>query len=280
VRLSRVHLARTLAAGSEAVLDESASTHVARVLRLKAGAQLVLFDGSGADYAGRIVAITRDGVRIEVGARSDGLAESPLAVTLAQGVSRGERMDWTLQKATELGVRRIVPVIAARSVVRLDERQATAKHRHWRAIVTAACEQSGRSVLPELVSPLALATWLAQPRGNGPRLRLDPTAPGSLAEIDATPNSRTNLQNGSAAVELKEASTVGQKQVPAVVELNQSPTAVELLVGPEGGLDVEEIRAAETAGFVPVRLGPRVLRTETAGVVALAVLQARWGDLR
>jgi 16S rRNA (uracil1498-N3)-methyltransferase len=163
-------------------------------------------------------------------------------------------MDWTLQKATELGVRRIVPVLTARSVVRLDERQAAAKLRHWRAIVTAACEQSGRSVLPELALPVALASWLAKPRGAGLRLRLDPAAHSSLATFDTTP--------GSCA------------------DLKQSPAAVELLVGPEGGLDDEEIRIADAAGFQPVRLGPRVLRTETAGVAALAVLQARWGDLR
>jgi 16S rRNA (uracil1498-N3)-methyltransferase len=269
--LSRVHVARTLAAGSEVVLDESASTHIARVLRLKAGAAVVLFDGGGADYAGRIVAITRDGVRIEVGARSDGLAESPLAVTLAQGVSRGERMDWTLQKATELGVRRIVPVLTARSVVRLDERQAAAKLRHWRAVVTAACEQSGRSVLPELAPPVTLATWLAQPSGDGLRLRLDPAAPASLAQIDATSGSLEDAKPSPVAE---------SNRSPVAVELKRSPAAVELLVGPEGGLDDEEIRIADASGFQPVRLGPRVLRTETAGVVALALLQARWGDLR
>lgn len=262
MRLSRVFVARPLAAGTEVPLDEGASTHVARVLRLKAGAALVLFDGSGADYAGRIIAIGRAGVRIEVGERSDGLGESPLAVTLVQGVSRGERMDWTLQKVTELGVRRIVPVLAARSVVRLDERQSAAKLRHWRAIVTAACEQSGRSVLPELAAPVDFATWLTGPRGDGLRLRLDPAAPVSLAAIDATPGSHAGL-----------------KLSPVAVDLKQSPVAVDLLVGPEGGLDDEEIRIADASGFVPVRLGPRVLRTETAGVVALAVLQARWGDL-
>jgi 16S rRNA (uracil1498-N3)-methyltransferase len=244
VRLNRVHADPPLTAGHEVFLPEAAAYHVARVLRLRAGAPLVLFDGSGNDFRGEIVAVDGDRVRVRVGERSAGLRESPLAITLVQAVSRGERMDWTLQKATELGVRRIQPVLSARSVVRLDERQAGKKLRHWQAIVAGACEQCGRSVLPEVRAPQELHRYLADAPREGQRLVLSPTGPASLAG------------------------------------LSSAAARVELLIGPEGGLDDAEFEAAARAGFAPVRLGPRVLRTETAGIVALAVLQALWGDLQ
>ena len=154
MRLNRVYTERPIADGVEITLPEAAAYHVARVLRLRAGAPLVLFDGSGADFRGEIVAVEGDRVRVRVGERAAGLRESPLAITLVQAVSRGERMDWTLQKATELGVTCIQPVLSARSVVRLDEQQAARKLRHWQAIVAGACEQCGRSVLPEVCEPL------------------------------------------------------------------------------------------------------------------------------
>ena len=244
MRLNRVYTERPLAEDVEVTLPEAAASHVARVLRLRAGAPLVLFDGSGADFRGEIVAVEGDRVRVRVGERTAGLRESPLALTLVQAVSRGERMDWTLQKATELGVRRIQPVLSARSVVRLDEQQAGRKLRHWQAIVAGACEQCGRSVLPEVRAPLELSRFLAESSRDGQRLVLSPGGPASLA----------GLASASARV--------------------------ELLIGPEGGLDDAELDAAGRAGFAPVRLGPRVLRTETAGIVALAVLQALWGDLQ
>lgn len=243
MRLNRVYAAQPLAEGAEVELPESAAYHVARVLRLRAGAPLVLFDGSGAEFRCELSSVDGDRVRARVGTRAAGLRESPLAITLVQGVSRGERMDWTLQKATELGVRCIQPVLAARSVVRLDERQAERKLRHWQAIVAGACEQCGRSVLPELRPAVDLRHWLAGSAREGQRLVLSPGSPASLAGLATT------------------------------------ATRVELLIGPEGGLDDTEITAAVAAGFAPVRLGPRVLRTETAGIVALAVLQALWGDL-
>jgi len=244
MRLNRVYTERPLAEDAEVTLPEAAASHVARVLRLRAGAPLVLFDGSGADFRGEIVAVEGERVRVRIGERAAGLRESPLAITLVQAVSRGERMDWTLQKATELGVRRIQPVLSARSVVRLDEQQAGRKLRHWQAIVAGACEQCGRSVLPEVRAPLELSRFLAESSRDGQRLVLSPGGPASLA----------GLASASARV--------------------------ELLIGPEGGLDDAELDAAGRAGFAPVRLGPRVLRTETAGIVALAVLQALWGDLQ
>jgi 16S rRNA (uracil1498-N3)-methyltransferase len=244
MRLNRVFTDQPLVVGAETTLPEAAGGHVARVLRLKAGAPLKLFDGSGADFAAEIVAVDGDRVRVRIGERSAGLRESPLAITLVQAVSRGERMDWTLQKATELGVRRIQPVLSARSVVRLDEHQAAKKLRHWQAVVAAACEQCGRSVLPEVRPPLDLPRYLAEAPREGQRLVLSPSGPASLAGLAST------------------------------------TARVELLIGPEGGLDDAELDAATRAGYSPVRLGPRVLRTETAGIVALAVLQALWGDLQ
>ena len=244
MRLNRVFVGQPLVTGSEVLLPEAAAYHVARVLRLRAGAPLVLFDGSGGDFRAEIVAVEGDRVRARVGERSAGLRESPLAITLVQAVSRGERMDWTLQKATELGVKRIQPVLSARSVVRLDDQQAAKKLRHWQAIVAGACEQCGRSVLPEVRAPLDLARFLAESTREGQRLVLSPNGPASLAGLAST------------------------------------AARVELLIGPEGGLDDAEIDAATRAGFAPVRLGPRVLRTETAGIVALTVLQALWGDLQ
>jgi 16S rRNA (uracil1498-N3)-methyltransferase len=244
MRLIRVYVDQPLAPDSDLLLPEAAAYHVSRVLRLRAGAPIVAFDGSGGDYRCEILAIEGDRVRVRVGSRTPGLPESPLGITLVQAVSRGERMDWTLQKATELGVRAIVPVLSARSVVRLDEKQAAKKLRHWQAIVAGACEQCGRSVPPEVRAPQELAAYLAGAPREGQRFVLSPSGPASLAGLaSVTPR-------------------------------------VKLLIGPEGGLDDAELERAAQAGFTPVRLGPRVLRTETAGIVALTVLQALWGDLQ
>jgi 16S rRNA (uracil1498-N3)-methyltransferase len=244
MRLTRIHCEGPLASGAVVPLSAAGAYHVARVLRMRAGAPLVVFDGSGMDYPGEIVAVEGDRVSVQLRNPTPATAESPLKVTLVQGVSRGERMDWTLQKATELGVVAIAPVLTARSVVRLDEKQAAKKQGHWRAIVIGACEQSGRSKVPVVSAPVQLRDHFANVRKDGMRLVLSPSAPASLAGIASL------------------------------------PSKVDLLIGPEGGLDDEEISAAQKNGFMPVRLGPRVLRTETAGVVALTVLQALWGDLQ
>lgn len=244
MRLTRVYVDSPLAPDADVLLPAAAAYHVARVLRLREGATLIAFDGSGSEYRCEILEVKGDAVRVRAGARTAGIPESPLRITLVQAVSRGERMDWTLQKATELGVRTIVPVLSARSVVRLDDQQAVKKLRHWQAIVAGACEQCGRSVVPEVRPPLELSNYLGSAPREGQRFVLSPTGPASLAGT----------------------TSVGSR--------------VELLIGPEGGLDDAEIEHARAAGFTPVRLGPRVLRTETAGIVALTVLQALWGDLQ
>jgi 16S rRNA (uracil1498-N3)-methyltransferase len=243
MRLTRVFVAAPLVPDTDVLLPEGAANHVGRVLRLREGAVIVAFDGSGNDFRCEVLEVKGGDVRVRVGPRTAGLPESPLRITLVQAVSRGERMDWTLQKATELGVHTIVPVLSSRSVVRLDESQAEKKLRHWQAIVAGACEQCGRSVVPELRMPQELSRYLATATREGQRFVLNPTGPNSLAG------------------------------------LNSMGARVELLIGPEGGLDDAELERAAATGFTPVRLGPRVLRTETAGIVALTVLQSLWGDL-
>jgi 16S rRNA (uracil1498-N3)-methyltransferase len=244
MRLTRVHLPGPLSCDAELMLPAGGAYHVSRVLRLRAGAALLVFDGTGNEHRAEISTVNGDQVQVRVGERLHGTAESTLNITLVQGISRSERMDWTLQKATELGVNTIVPVLTARSVVRLDEKQASKKQEHWHGIVIGASEQSGRNVLPKVHTPLRLRDHLNTARKDGMRLVLSPTAPASLAGLSSL------------------------------------STKVELLIGPEGGLDDDELLMAEKSGFTPVRLGPRVLRTETASVVALSVLQALWGDLQ
>jgi 16S rRNA (uracil1498-N3)-methyltransferase len=244
MRLTRIFCEGPLTSGAVVPLPSAGAYHVGRVLRMRPGAPLIVFDGGGMDYPSEIVEVDGDNVSVKLRNPTPTTSESPLKITLIQGVSRGERMDWTLQKATELGVVAIAPVLTSRSVVRLDEKQAAKKQAHWRAIVVSACEQCGRSKLPAVSAPVALRDYFTNVRKDGMRLVLSPSAPASLAGIASL------------------------------------PSKVDLLIGPEGGLDDDEISAAQKSGFMPVRLGPRVLRTETAGVVALTVLQALWGDLQ
>ena len=244
MRLTRIHVPATLTPGSEVQLPESGAHHLVRVLRMRAGAPLTVFDGTGHEHYAELTRIEGSKAYARIGDKLSVSSESHLHITLVHGISRGERMDWTLQKATELGVSRIAPVLTARSVVRLDDQQAEKKLEHWQAVVTGACEQSGRSVVPAVQTPLSLRNYLSARKKDGMSFVLSPTAPASLAGLSSL------------------------------------SSRVELLIGPEGGLDDDEVMLAENAGFTPVRLGPRVLRTETASVVALSVLQALWGDLQ
>ncbi len=223
-------------------LDGAAAAHVTRVLRLGAGDAVTLFNGDGSDYPARISALGRGSVEAEVTGVAGARAESPLAVTLVQGIARTERMDLVLQKATELGVSAILPVATARSVVKLDAGNRERKRAHWLGVAIAACEQCGRAKVPEIAEPRDFAGWLAGPPRAATRLLLSP---------DAT------LALGDAA---------------------RGATSVELLVGPEGGLEDSERMAALASGFRACRLGPRVLRSETAAIAALAVLQSVAGD--
>lgn len=243
MRLTRVYVDQPLEPDSRTTLRGTAANHIERVLRLGPGDALTVFDGRGGEYEARIDAVRKEGVSLAIGRHHPVERESPLAVTLAQGVSRGERMDLVVQKATELGVRRIAPILAERSVVRLDARQADSKRRHWRAIAIAACEQCGRNTVPEIAAPATLTAFLPSLEPGSTRLILSP------------------------AGELK------------VRDLKTASAALIVLIGPEGGLSEAEHRAALDAGFRALGLGPRVLRTETAALAALAALQQHLGDL-
>jgi 16S rRNA (uracil1498-N3)-methyltransferase len=242
VRLNRVYLDAPLASGSRATLTGSAAGHVTRVLRLKAGEPLTLFNGAGREFEGTVLEARGDAVTVEVGAAHEVDRESPLPLVLVQGVSRSERMDLTVQKATELGVTRLVPVLTERSVVKLDAAQGARKLAHWRAIAIAACEQSGRNRPPEVQPPVSYREFIASQLEISTRLLLSPLASLRLADVPR----------------------------PA--------SGVMVLIGPEGGLSASEQAQALEAGFIGVRLGPRVLRTETAALAALALLQREFGD--
>lgn len=249
MRQTRVHIAAPLTAGASLLLPPAAAQHVTRVLRLKAGAGLRVFDGAGTEHDATIETIQRDAVAVRVGARQAVASESGLRVTLLQGIARGEKMDLILQKCTELGVSRIVPVLAARSSVRLDERAAQRKQLHWQGVVISACEQSGRVRVPQVDMPSTLQA--------------------AVAGIDA--DLKLLLQPDQEARSLKPLLAAHGEQPAA-------PPAVCLLVGPEGGFDPQEALLARQAGFEPCRLGPRVLRTETAALAVLAALQFAAGD--
>jgi len=244
-----------LSAGSLLRLDEAASHHALRVLRLPPGSDLEIFNGQGLRWPGRLAQVHEGRALVELGEPVDAATESPLNVHLAQCLPVGDKMDWVVEKAVELGVRSIQPLSARRSVLRLEGDRALKRQAHWQRIAIAACMQCGRDRLP-VIEPLAtLPAWLeTQESGAGAQV--------GAQGADATVR-RWVLTPG--APELATA--------PPVV-----PSSIWLLVGPEGGLDGSEIDAARRAGFVPLALGPRVLRTETAGLAALAALQVRFGD--
>jgi len=242
-RVARFYIDAALRAGGMAQLPDDAAHHAVHVLRLRVGEEVALFNGQGGEYPGRIADIERLRVTVDVLAHLALERESPLAVTLVQGISSSEKMDFTVQKATELGVAALQPVIAARSVGRIVGERAAQKRAHWQRVVIAACEQCGRNRVPEVLSPVPLAEYCRTPTAPGKRLLLAPEAPLGLRE---------------AAVRLE--------------------GAVQLATGPEAGFTTEEEAMLAQAGFVPVRLGPRVLRTETAALAALAALNALAGD--
>ena len=246
MRSIRIHHAGPFSQGARLTLDDRTALHLTRVLRLRAGAPVVIFDGRRSEHEAVLIT-TRDGrLGLEVGNARMPVPPSPLAITLAQGISRSERMDYAVQKATELGVHAIVPLLCERSVVKLDPDQADRKRTHWFAIATSACEQSGRADLPAILPPGRLDAHLATTSaesGKMLRLVLDP------------------------------ACSTGPATLPSGLK------EVELLIGPEGGLTDNELNLARRAGYRSLRLGPRVLRTETAAAAAIAVLQALHGDL-
>ena len=242
--MTRCYLPPPLHPHAQVTLPRATALHVVRVLRMRVGARLTVFDGCGGEYPAEIATIGREEVRIALEAHQPIERESSLHVTLMQGLARGERMDLIVQKATELGVGAIVPVASEHSVVRLKDAAARRRLEHWRQVAISACEQCGRNRIPSVVDVTDVASACDGVASGAQRYLLSVAAPASLA----------------AAL--------------------RPEREVALLIGPEGGLSEAEIAIARRFDFQPVRLGPRVLRTETAPLAALAVLQALSGDLR
>jgi 16S rRNA (uracil1498-N3)-methyltransferase len=242
MRTVRVYSETQLTGESTVSLGVEAARHVSKVLRMRIGDPLVLFDGSGKEYTGVLSSIDKKTVTVDLGPAQTPLTESPLKITLWHGICRGERMDYVIQKATELGVHVIQPVFTTRGVVRLDDKRADKRLEHWRKIVIAAAEQSGRVLLPEVLKPVTLSAALTDTPPAQAALLLDPRGTATIDSCTAT-------------------------------------DGLTVLTGPEGGFSEQERDDALAAGFLPVRLGPRILRSETAPVAALTILQHRFGDL-
>ena len=238
MRLSRFFIDAPLSLG-EHELPEAQAHYIGRVLRMAEGDALQLFDGSGNEFRGTLLEVGKKRVVVRLDESFAGQVESPLQIHLGQGLSRGERMDWAIQKATELGVNEITPIFSERCEVRLKDERADKRLAHWRQVAVSACEQCGRSRVPMIHPPLMLADWTKQTQADL-KLVLHPVA--------------------------------------EPLESHAKPATLAFLIGPEGGLSDAEVAQAHAAGFLPARLGPRVLRTETAPVVALAIAQQLWGD--
>ncbi|WP_438280135.1 16S rRNA (uracil(1498)-N(3))-methyltransferase [Pseudomonas alabamensis] len=238
MRVSRFFIDAALSLG-EHDLPEAQAHYIGRVLRLAAGDAVQLFDGSGQEFRGHVLEVGKKHVRVTLDQALPGQPESPLHIHLGQGLSRGERMDWAIQKATELGAQEITPIVSERCEVRLKDERADKRMAHWRQVAISACEQCGRSTLPVIHPPTALADWTASVEADL-KLVLHPVA--------------------------------------EPLTTHERPARLAFLIGPEGGLSEAEVEQAKGKGFQAARLGPRVLRTETAPVVALAVAQQLWGD--
>lgn len=243
MRLTRVHVDQPLTVGAEVALPDSAAAHLVRVLRLAVGDECVLFNGDGHDYAARIVAANKRELRVAIGSATPVARESPLKLVLLQGVARGEKMDLILQKATELGASAFHPLWSQRSEVKLDEARAEKRLAHWRSVVSSACEQCGRAYVPDVAAPVSLSAALAALPAGGLRLILDPEGELAFGTLD--------------------------------VDVSEP---VFLAIGPEGGWSPQDREQLRAAGFHGLRLGSRILRTETAGLAAIAALQAKFGD--
>lgn len=242
MRVPRIFVDKPIVPGDTFFLAGAPLHHIGKVLRLRAGAEIVLFDGSGGEWRGVLEEIRSDHAKVRLVEHHDVSRESPLRWELVQGISRGERMDYTLQKAVELGVSAIHPVVTKRTVVKLPADKAAKRREHWQGVVASAAEQSGRTAMPPVNQICSLDEFLHS-RDEGLVLILDPGANKYVAQLPG-----------------------------------ETPQRVFLLAGPEGGFDNSERSSALRNGAEGIRLGPRVLRTETAALVAAALILARWGD--
>ena len=240
MRSYRVYVPSELSLGNVVDLDERSSHHLARVLRVRPGDAVTLFNGDGTNYTGEVAAVTKSQVSVTIHRAEAANSESPLRTHLALAVSKGDRFDWAIKKATELGVTTIIPILSQLIDVRLSSERWQKKREHWQHIVISACEQSGRAVVPEVCAPQVLSRWV----------------------LEADADYKCVLHPG-----------VGSQALP------DRATSAALLIGPEGGFTDDEVGLARDAGFRGLELGPRILRTETAPIVALTVLGSQWGDI-
>ena len=218
--------------------------HATKVLRLKVGDQFALFNGDGFDYVARVIELSKHNTSVEIVDRYEVNHESPLKITLAQGLAAGDKMDWIIQKAVELGIQSIQPLLTERSIVKLDRERADKKLEHWRTVAISACEQTGRSIIPDISSPVHLTQWFSNQNPITDSLKLI-----------LTPAKAQNINH-----------------------LEKPSSPVIFMVGPEGGFSEKEMNLALSSAFIPVNFGKRVLRTETASIVALSIMQNLWGD--
>lgn len=249
MRIPRFYFPNLLAPGARVALPQDAAHHAVRVLRLGENDLVRLFNGDGCEYRARIVRFDKQVVVVLIESSAPLSCESPLNVLLVQGISSGERMDYTLQKSVELGVGAIQPIQAERSVVKLSGERMLKRMQHWQSVVASACEQSGRNVVPEVRPVSGLMDWLASvsgERGEGE---------GEALRILLSPDAELSLR-----------------------DLEKPAGSVALAAGPEGGFSDHEHAALKQCGYIAVKLGPRILRTETAALAALAALQILWGD--
>lgn len=242
MRIPRIFTDSLLAVGGQCQLDDNAANHVGRVLRMQAGQALQLFNGDGQDYRATITEAGKKHVQVEVQEAAENETESPLRVVLAQTLSKGDRMDYAVQKAVEMGVSEIVPLTTERCDVKLKGDREDKRLRHWQQVAISAAEQCGRARVPDIQPVMTVQQWLEHARACDLRLVLHHRTERSLNTLE-------------------------------------KPSSIALMIGPEGGLTAEEIALAEDNGFLPVALGPRVLRTETAPVAAIALCQWLWGDI-
>ncbi len=240
MRISRIYCNSLLATNSDVVLDGQTAHYIGKVLRLGGGAALTLFNGDGHEYAATLTQVDKKTCTLLVGAQTTPPVESALRTVLGLGISRGERMDYAIQKSTELGVSVIAPLFTEHCEVRLNEERKEKRQEHWQQIAISACEQSGRVRIPEVLAPQPLAAWIK-------------SSPAELCLL----------------FDHAQTATLGDQRPEG---------GVALLIGPEGGLSPAEIKLALESGFKGIALGKRVLRTETAPVAALSVLQYLWGD--
>ncbi len=243
MRISRIYTEQSIEVNCELTLEANASRHLIQVLRLRPGAELLLFHGDGCHYHAQLESATKNSALIKVMSRSGPEPEAILDIHLCLAISKGERMDFAIQKSVEMGVTEITPIFSKHSVVNLSGERLQRRQQHWHQVMISACEQSGRNRVPVLNNALEFATWIGTPR-QGMCLILDP-------------KSKTSISS-----------------------LKQPTKEVILLIGPEGGLSEDEIDVAENNGFKGICLGPRILRTETAPVAAIAAIQTLWGDYR